>query len=930
VRYRILGPLELLKDDHWVAVGPAKWRMLLAVLLCEAGQIVTVDRLIDELWGERPPATVHKSVQAYVVRLRRLLDDGQGRTLVTVKSGYGTQGYQLLATPDDVDAGIFDALAVDGRRRIDRGEVESGAALLGEALSLWRGRPFADVPSTPAVAARIDRLDERRLEAAEAHIAANIRLGHHVEFVSELESLVAAHPLREGLSGQLMVALYNAGRQADALGVYSDLRVRLAQELGVDPSRAVQDIYQQVLAADPALLSRSEPSVPAAAEVPRQLPYSTAAFTGRAEELARIGALLTETTAHLPVVISAIDGTGGVGKSALAIRVAHELVDRFPDGQLYVDLCGATVGLSPLEPHEVLGRFLRALAGDEVRVPQNLEEASARYRSIVADRRLLVVLDNAATTDQVRPLLPAGSGCAVLVTSRRALAELDGARHLRLEMLSEDQSVTLLGRAIGPERIAADPDAAVEIARLCGGLPLALRIVAARLASRPDLPTSAMVDRLADERTRLDQLRAGDLAVRTGFEVSYQAISRGDPMAARAFRLMGSLNGVDVDALTVAAGLDESAAAAEVALEWLVDFRLAQASADGRCTLHDLLRLFARERAQNEESDSERAVLLERVLRYYLANAQRAVTLLDPLRQWPRHPVETSVTVSFDDRAAAEAWLEAERTNMVEAVVSGAEQSDHLARLAIGLSQTLHWFFVPHGYSSDQHVVQAAAISAARRLNDPVAEAWGLDNLGFVYEERSQYAEARRSFQAALAIWEQLGDRGGEQRCLCNIANVLVALDQDVEEAVELLNRQIGIAREIGNDIAEMIGVGTQGEAYRNLGRMDDALRSMRKCAELARELGDAKIEGSSLCNIGIIHLKQQNFAEARSCLEEGLELFAAVGYRSRQARYLTALSRVCRELGDLDAARRHAEEGRMFSRQDYAVVTSFGRPRAI
>lgn len=475
--------------------------MLLAVLLSEAGQIVTVDRLIDELWEGEPPTTVHKSVQSYIVRLRRLLDDEQGRTLVTVKSGCRARGYQLVVGPDDLDAQVFDGLVAEGRQKLAEDACEPAADLLRKAIDLWRGSPLADVPPTPMVAAEVCRLEERHREVTELHIEANLRCGRHAEFVTELESLVAAHPLRETLCGQLMAALYNTGRQADALRVYHDLRTRLADELGVDPGPAVQNIYQKMLAADPALLGESDSSP--GADIPRQLPYSTGAFTGRPDELARLGTFLRSTATQRPVIISAIDGIGGVGKSALAIRIAHDLIDQFPDGQLYVDLCGSTVGLAPLSPEEVLGRFLRSLGGEEIRVPPNVEEAAARYRSIVADRRLLLVLDNASDADQVRPLLPAGTGCAVLVTSRRALPELDGATHMRLDVLPEDQAVALLERAVRRERtITAGLGESADVVEAASERLVDFRLVQSRAGDATQCTTCFACSPMSGRRKR--------------------------------------------------------------------------------------------------------------------------------------------------------------------------------------------------------------------------------------------------------------------------------------------------------------------------------------------------------------------------------------------------------------------------------------------
>ncbi|MFI0816565.1 AfsR/SARP family transcriptional regulator [Streptomyces sp. NPDC021098] len=907
MRYRVLGALELWDGDAWTSLGPAKWRMLLAVLLCHANRTVPAERLMDELWGEdQTPQSAAKLLQTYVSRLRQSLGDASGRALITDKQGYKAHGYRLAVETADFDAHRFEQLVEEGRRGLDR-EAESpedAAERLREALVMWRGTPFADVPSTPSVEAESTRLGELRLQALDARIDADLRCGRHADVLGELEALSAEHPYREELRGRLMLALYRSGRQADALAAYRELHRLLADDLGVEPIPPLQRLQQRILTADASLLApparrkEERPAAPAArpaARGPRQLPPASQAFTGRHGEVAVIQALLDQgdqtdqgqsdqgaenADSGRPVVIAAIDGTGGVGKSTLAIHAAHQLAERFPHGQLYVDLHGTTAGLSPLEPAEVLGRFLRALGVDGSSVPGDTDEASAQFRSLVAGRRLLVILDNAASVDQVRPLLPAGPDCAALVTSREMLTTLEGATHLHLDVLPHDQAVALLERIVGVERVRAEPEEAEAITRLCGRLPLALRIAGARLAARRSWPLRTLVAKLTDARGRLDELRFGDLAVRTSFQVSYDAFRLGgrsdDADAVRAFRLLSVVPGQDVSLPVAAALLDHPADRAENALERLVDAQLLESPDSVRYHMHDLLRLFASERAEREEPEGESAAALERTMACYVATAQRAVTLLDPRRPWPRHPVEGTV-VPLGDRTEAEAWLKTEAGNLVAAVAHSVTQSDGLARLGIRLAQALQWFLYPRAHAQDLQTINELAIGAARRLGDLESQAWALDHLAGAHWLQHSYEEMRAALERALEIWRAIGHQRGEQRSLCNLADALSELGL-FEEAIGVQRRQLALARDTGDRAAEVIGLGNLGRAHRGLGRSDDALMCFKESLEQARRTGDTHHQGFAMYEIGITYMEQGKFPEGRAHLDEALPVWQRPG----------------------------------------------------
>ncbi|MFI1538194.1 AfsR/SARP family transcriptional regulator [Streptomyces anandii] len=898
MRYQVLGPLGLWRGGEEIPLAPAKWRMLLAVLLCDANQVVSTDRLVAELWGARPPQSAGKILQGYVSRVRRALGDESGRLLVTHAQGYRAHGYRLIVRPGEADAHRFTELVDEGGRELARGAAEAAAELLGEALRLWHDVPFTDVPPTPAVEAETMRLAAYRTQARESRIEARLRLGRHEAVLDELDALVTEHPLREGLRGRLMLALYRAGRQADALAAYRDLRHQLAEELGIEPGPPLQQLHQRILRADASLLLGPGPRAAAAktaergteapapgdpngrrgtaegrpALVPRELPHLSATFVGRAGESSVLHRLL-EGGGQGQVAMAVIDGAGGVGKSALAIHTAHQLADRFPDGQFYVDLHGATAGLTPLEPGEVLGRFLGTLGIPDVAVPANTEEAAATFRSLVADRRMLIVLDNAAGVDQVRPLLPAGPGCAVLITSREMLTSLEGATHLHLGVMFHDQATALLERLVGAERVAAEPEATDAIVQMCGRLPLALRIVGARMAGRPGWPLSAFAERLADAQNRLDEIRVGDLSVRASFHAGYDGLCHSehptDTAAARAFRFCGVLPGSNMSLRAAAALLGVETWRAEDALERLVDAHLLHSLAPGRYQMHDLIRLFAREQVDAQEPAAEREQALLRVLRFYLATAERAVSFLDVPPLPPGRTDEPSPaagappTAPVRDREQAEAWLEAERANLMATVTHAAAQSDSAARLAVRLARPLHWYLYPHARARELHTLADVVIGTARRLGDRESEAWGLDHLSAVHWLHRQYDRMRQSLEEALALWRETGDRDGERRALGNLADALAELEL-YEESVAVQRRHLALAAETGDRMARVTGLGNLARAQLGLGRTADALSCLEESMARAREIGEHALEGLALNEISFILFDEGRVREAQ------------------------------------------------------------------
>ena len=768
VRYRVLGPLELRDGDgRLVRLHAPKRRTLLGLLLLYANQPVGTDRLAEALWGPRPPASAAGVLRTYLSWLRRGLGltgrDGMGQ--VVAEPG----GYRLVVPAGQLDLLVFDRLAAEGEQGLAAGDLELAAARLEEAAGLWRGRAFEDVGLDGAAAAELAQLEERRLRAAEGWVEARLALGQHERVLERLAALVVQEPLRERLWAGWMLALYRSGRQAEALGAFGELRGRLVQELGIDPSPPLQELHRQLLSADPALdAPAAAPPGPAPVEVvvPRQLPADVATFTGREGELARLIGALEAEDRPAPVVC-ALQGAGGIGKSALAVHAAHRLAGRFPDGQLYVDLHGATDGLSPLAPLEVLGRFLRGLGMEPAAVPTDVEEASAAFRSRVAGRRLLVVLDNARDAAQVRPLLPATPGCAVLVTSRRLLASLDGASHLHLDILPAVDAVELLGRLAGRERVAGEPGPAAEVARWCGWLPLALRISGARLAARPGWPVRALAERLADEQRRLDELDLPDVGVRASFAVSHhELVASTDPLdraAAGAFGLLGVLDGADVGVPVVARLLDQPADESERVLERLVDAQLLETPSPGRYRLHDLLRLYAREQAVQRHPEPDRSAALTRALGLYVATTWHTLELLRPGDYRLDHAEDRwrKGGLGFADAPAALEWLEAERANLL-AAVQQATAPGVPGELAVQLAQGLFGYLSVRSDRGDLVRVSQIALGAARRAGDRAGQAQAHNDLGLAYWRREEYALALACLRESLAMsgsWATAGAR---------------------------------------------------------------------------------------------------------------------------------------------------------------------------
>ena len=926
MRFRILGPLEIWTAQGWSGIGAAKWRALLAALLLNAGQVVSTDRLIADLWADSPPDRAANLISVYVLRLRRMMDDPQGQILTT-----RAPGYQLRLAPDDLDAQSFDTLAGQGRQALDQGDASRAVALLAEALGLWRGRALDGVPPSDLVLAETSRLEESRLDVLELRIMADLRCGRAGQLVSELRRLISEHPIREGLWVLLLEALDLAGRRAEAIAAFSEARSAISEELGVDPGPELRGIYQRLLAADrpepeaaddssgeaephgahagaeaadgaqrdpdagSAEAAEAAASAAGAGEPsgPGQLPADVADFTGRQEHLRRLRQMLTPArSAANPaaVNIAGVVGTPGLGKTVLAIHAAHALRRNFPDGQLFVSLLGASQ--QPAKPDEVLARLLRDLGVEPDRIPATLEERAALYRTRLTDRRVLIVLDDARDSAQVRPLLPGSASCAVIVTSRHWLSDLAGSRLVDLDVLDDDEAEEMLTRIIGEDRVAAEPGPVGDVLRACAGLPLAIRIAGARLAARRGWTVSTMARRLADEQHRLDELTTGDLAVRACFEVSFtslpQSAAPGGVDPARAFRLLGLWQGPYISLQAAAALLDEEQDRVADALEILVDAHLLESTSSDWYRFHDLLRTYAAERANAEEPAQATQAAISRLLHWYLRSADAAAYLINPLRD--RVPLDrersSAPVLTFASTDETLTWSRLERDNLVAATRQAAAEELH--EVAWKLPVAIMLCFDLHGYRAEWLATHEVALASARAIGDRAGEAWVLNDMGVVLSQQ-QVPDADRYFVQALEIRRELNDLRGQAQTTNNLAFSYQFRGQ-YEKAVELLQDALVLQRAVGHRYGEATALCNMGEAYVELGRYAEAISCEQDALKIVQELGLHRLEGWVLQHLGRAYRDSGRLEDGAALIEQALASHRAQGNKLGEAQDLEHL----------------------------------------
>ncbi|MBX6383449.1 MAG: winged helix-turn-helix domain-containing protein [Microbispora sp.] len=897
-------------DDRQVDVGPPLQRATLYALAARAGQVVPKARLISDLWGGAAPKTAVQSIYTYIAGLRRVLEPDRGKRGPFMLLTQSARGYSLARDACRTDAEDFEQRLAEARRYQAKEDFLSWLRELGAALALWAGPALSGLPG-PFCETERNRLEGMRLTAREDHADALMRLGRHQEALDALSGLTTEAPLRERARELLMLALYRSGRQAEALDVFHDARRLLAERLGVDPGESLRRAHELILRADPSLAVRTSAEIAPAppARAPHQLPRDSQVFVGRTAALTRLRTLLAPWDGSAPQAVVAVTGTAGAGKSALAVHAAHAVSDHYPDGRLYVNLLGATPGVSPLSPLDLLGRLLRSLGVHPEAVPRDPGEAATMLRDRLFGRRMLILLDDAAGPEQVRPLFGLPAGNAVLVTSRESFAVADDCVQIVLGRMLRSEAVTMLAKLVGAERVAADP-AAAELADLCGKLPLALRLAAARLAEDPHGPLSALNARLRDRRRALYELESGDIAVRASLQLSHDLLAAGphrlDRTAAAALCHLGVLHVPEVTAEIVAALLDVPRDEAERAMARLVRAHLAEPGEQGIFRLHDLVRLFAMELAERRLSERDRDDALDRAIGLYGETVRLAMKLIDPHRVHPPHEFVKREPVALRDAADAEAWLERERPNILAAAAQAmASHNPRLARSGAQLGFSFYW---PLNYlGHDIHLIDLnrQALEVGDRLGDQEISALAHGYLAFGLRRAGRFEGALEHQRAEVALRRATGDAFARMRALGNLGVILNGLNR-YEEALSAGHEQLHLAREIEAAVGERHALMNIASAQRGLGDLAGARTTSRELAAQARRAGDTMHLMQALFSMGEIHLRQDDPWSAALLFKKVLELSRERRNRSFEPSCLSFLGRAERLMGRPEQAREH------------------------
>ncbi|WP_328993675.1 tetratricopeptide repeat protein [Kribbella sp. NBC_01245] len=886
---RLLGQVEVWADGAELDVGSAKPRLVLAALAVAPGRVVPTEVIVDRVWGDHPPNQPAATLYPYLSSLRRALrDTGIG---LTRRGG----GYVLDVPETAVDAVRFAQGLIRAKER------EAATADLREAIGLWRGVPLSGLDSSWAARYR-ESLSNDRLSAwllLAERMDASGALG---ELSDDLALLIGDYPLSEPLCSFVIRALVCTGRRAEALRCYAQLRERLIDELGVEPSEELQSLHLAILRRESKVAGRRQ--YPTARDVPRQLPPITRHFAGRDAELTNLDTMLAAGEDASAVVISAIAGTAGIGKTTLALHWAHRVADRFPDGQLFVELHGFDPTGKPTAPAEAVRACLDALGAHPDRVPQGLEEQVALFRSLTADRRLLMVLDNARDAEQVRPLIPAAQGSVVLVTSRNHLTGLIaefGAHSITLDLLSPADAETLLSERIGSDRVATEPAAAATLAQQCNYLPLALSVLAAEAAQTPELSLATLADQLADGRHRLDRLDTADpmTSVRTVLSWSYDAQ---DPAAQRLFGLLGLHPGPDISVSAAASLAGSGRTETALVLRRLCRATLLSNSGPDRHSHHDLLRAYAGEVAA-EISPADRDTALRRVLDHYLHTAYRAVGHLNPSRDvFALDPPLTGVQPDDPvNSSSALDWFAAELSVLVRLVdvAAGAAFPAHCWQLADLVARYLG----RQGRCDDAIAVEQVGLAAAQTLDDPGA--MGLIHRGLAYycARTGRHAEGREHIHRALELARASGDRLRLAYAL-GVGGFVMAQRPRYRSALAYAENSLALYEAEGSRPGQLRTLVSIGWYLAQLGEMDDAIVCSRRALEIADESGDLKAQAAAHDTLGYLNRRRGQHDEAIRAYQQAVQLFGTIDDRFYVATGLQRLGDVQAEAGDLTAAR--------------------------
>ncbi|MFY1621929.1 BTAD domain-containing putative transcriptional regulator [Micromonospora sp. WMMD735] len=896
--WRLLGPVEAVVRGERVPLGRPQQRAVLAYLLLNPNVVVSAEQLAEALWGGALPTRARAQVQVCVSRLRQLTRAAGIPETIHSDSG----GYRLELAGDDLDVAVFSGLTDAARRHADSGRHERAATLLRQALALWRGPALAGASAAfvPAAAAG---LHDKRLAASEDLSDAEFALGRHAAAVAPLRELVTANPWHEGLAARLMTALAGSGHQAEALRVFERIRRLLADELGIEPGPRLAEAHVRVLRQQfppggPA------PSVPQTGLRPAQLPAGLATFTGRGDALAALDTMLSRARENGALAVVAIVGTAGVGKTALAIRWAHRVRPLFDDGQLFLDLRGYSPGAATA-PLDALSRCLRALGVPPTRVPDDVDEATDLYRSVLADRRVLILLDNARDTAHVRPLLPGGAGCLVIVTSRDGLGGLAAghdAQRLSLDVLASQEATELLTRVIGAQRVAGQREVLAELARDCAHLPLALRIAAADLHGRPRETVGAYLARLraGDPLTVLTVRDDEQVAVRTAFAASYQTLP---PRLQRLFRLFGLVPGCDVTAESAAAMLRCDAGEAADMLARIADAHLAQERTPGHFGTHDLLGRYVTELAAVEDN---RETLVD-LLSWYLHSVYAAADRLYPqvLRVPTRPPAPAGPPMRFAAHVDALAWLDANRHNLVAVTRHAAHQELHA--FAWSLADALRGYLWLGMHTTQWSEVAGIGLAAALADRHGQAEAAARLSLAALHWRLERFPEAIEDYQLALRCANRSGWHDGEAAALGNLGPVFRMTGQP-GEALRVMEQALEFNTRNGRTAGVAVNHNNLGLVCADLGRLRDAADHHHAALTLAHQGGATSSRALILSNLGVVHHLLGRSDDALRTLSEALELHEQTGSRGR-ATTLCALARVHGDRGDHQQAARLARQ---------------------
>ncbi|MEU3184204.1 BTAD domain-containing putative transcriptional regulator [Streptomyces sp. NPDC006923] len=953
MRFTVLGPVRAWRQGTELDLGPPKRRALLALLLTQPGRPVAMHEIVDVLWGQDPPSSAVNVVHRHVGALRRLLEPDLpvGAASRTVVRGSG--GYRLDIDANAVDLLRFRAKREEGRRAADEGQPARATELLVEALNLWRGPTAAGIAPQVRAHPVFEAIDREHLsvvkEAAETALAAGSGLPDRV--LITLRQAAAHHPLDEVLQARLIVVLAATGHQAEALSVYQSVRSRLADELGLDPGPELREAQRQVLSgaadqggpraaaedadlpgagAPPATGTAEGPAVPEPGaepytprERPAQLPADLSAFTGRRAELAGVQALLPEGDEASAVVISAIGGMAGVGKTALAVHWAHEVADRFPDGQLYVNLRGFDPTGPVMTPAEAIRGFLDAFGVPASRIPAGLDAQAALYRSLLAGRRVLVLLDNARDTEQVRPLLPGAPGCLAIVTSRNQLHGLiaaEGARPLVLDLLTVPEAREFLTRRLGSARVATEARAVDQIIELCGRLPLALAVVSARAAVHPSFSLSSIAAELRESHGSLDAFAGGEPVTdaRSVFSWSYRTLSCG---AARLFRLLALHPGPDCSTTATASLAGLRVPEVRPLLMELVRAHLLTEHAPGRFVSHELLRAYAAELTRSQDPEEVREDARRRLFDHYLHSAHTADTRLAPYRERPAltAPCPGANPRRFASREDAADWLTSERPVLLAAVAQDARSGTgtHCWRLAA----TLELFLDRHGRRQDQLAVQGMALTAAQAQGDVPGQAHAHRALGFVSGRLHRHNDAREHLLRALELFAEIGDLVGQGRVHRYLAFQCNTVGRHAD-ALDHYQRASRFYRAAGHRSGQAGIFNEVGWTHILLGEYEEALVQCRQALALGQEIGDSNGAAAAWDSLGYAHHHLGRHQEALSCYGHALDL-----YREVSDRYLEADTLV--HIGDTHEALGADHRAAFAWQHALDILDGFGHPDA-